>query len=80
MNDNIRFFQAAEHFVSKAKNLASVQEVVLCDSMAAGDPYPGDVDLAVVLSHSDELPGLARFCRQISSTTHAWEVFVFNID
>lgn len=58
----------------------SVQEVVLCGSMAAGDPYPGDIDLAVVLSHSDELPGLARFCRQISSTTHAWEVFVFGTD
>ena len=80
MNDYIRFTQAAQHFAEKAKNLASVQEVVLCGSMAAGDPYPGDIDLAVVLSELDELPQLARFCRQISSTTHAWEVFVFNGD
>jgi predicted nucleotidyltransferase len=80
MNDSLRFFQAAQHFASKAKNLVSVGEVVLCGSMAAGDPYPSDVDLAVVLSHLDELSRLARFCRQISSTTHAWEVFVFNTD
>lgn len=80
MNDSIRFFQAAQQFANKAKNLESVQEVVLCGSMAVGDPNPGDLDLAVVLSHIDELPGLARFCRQISSTTHAWEVFVFNTD
>lgn len=80
MNDSIRFFQAAQHFVNKAKELVSVQEVVLCGSMEACDPYPGDIDLAVVLSHFDELPVLARFCRQMSSTTHAWEVFVFSID
>jgi predicted nucleotidyltransferase len=80
MNDYIRFTQAAQEFANKAKKLASVQEVVLCGSMAAGDPYPGDIDLAVVLSNLDELPQLARFCRQISSITHAWEVFIFNKD
>ncbi|WP_410511860.1 hypothetical protein PaeBR_17625 [Paenibacillus sp. BR2-3] len=78
MNDSIRFYHAAQHFANKVENLASVQEVILCGSMADGDPYPGDLDLAVVLSHLDELPDLARFCRQISSATHAWEVFVFN--
>lgn len=78
MNDSIRFIQAAQHFASKAKNLASVHEVVLCGSMATGDPYPGDIDLAVVLANLNELPRLARCCRQISSTTHAWEVFIFN--
>gem|GEM_PF-791352 len=80
MNDNIRFIQAAQRFASKAKNLPTVREVVLCGSMAAGDPYPGDIDLAVVLSNLDDLPQLARFCRQISSATHAWEVFIFNTD
>lgn len=78
MSDSIRFYRAAQDFANKVKNLASAQEVVLCGSMADGDPYPGDLDLAVVLSHLDELPDLARFCRQISSATHAWEVFVFN--
>lgn len=80
MSDSIRFSQAAQHFAENAKNQASVQEVVLCGSMAAGDPHPGDIDLAVVLSNLDELPQLARFCRQISSITHAWEVFIFDKD
>ncbi|MFX4263452.1 zinc-ribbon domain containing protein [Pelotomaculum propionicicum] len=74
----IRFCQAAQNFTNKAKNLASVQEVVLCGSMASDDPYPLDIDLAVVLDGLHELSQLARFCRQISSVTHAWEVFVFN--
>ncbi|WP_223869859.1 nucleotidyltransferase family protein [Paenibacillus sabuli] len=62
----------ARFALEKAKNLASVQEVVLCGSMGAGDPDPGDIDLVVVLSNLDELPQLARYCRQISSITHAW--------
>ncbi|MFZ5632984.1 MAG: zinc-ribbon domain containing protein [Bacillota bacterium] len=74
----IRFRQAALDFANKAKNLSSVQEVVLCGSMASDDPYPQDIDLAVVLSDLHELPQLSRFCRQMSSATHAWEVFVFN--
>ncbi|MFC4767390.1 zinc-ribbon domain containing protein [Effusibacillus consociatus] len=78
MNNRNRYLRAAQNFANKAKNLTSVQEVVLCGSMASGDPYPEDIDLAVVLSHLDELPQLARYCRQISSTTHAWEVFVFD--
>lgn len=73
-----RFRQAAQNFANKAKNLSSVQEVILCGSMASDDPYPQDIDLAVVLSGLYELPQLARFCRQMSSVTHAWEVFVFN--
>lgn len=80
MSDNIRFTKAATLFAERAKNVASVEEVVLCGSMAAGDPDPRDIDLAVVLSNLDELSQLARFCRQISSITHAWEVFVFNRD
>lgn len=80
MNDYILFTQAVQHFAEKAKKLASVQELILCGSMAAGDPFPGDIDMGVVLSNLDELPQLARFCRQISSTTHAWEVFVFTMD
>lgn len=71
MNNSIRSTQAVQHFANKAKYLVSVQEVVLCGSMAACDPYPDDIDMAVVLSNPDELPQLARFCRQISSTTHA---------
>ncbi|WP_028987898.1 hypothetical protein [Thermicanus aegyptius] len=46
-------------FVNKAKNLASVQEVVQCGSMVVGDRHPGDVDRAVALFNLDELPQLA---------------------
>ncbi|WP_240414673.1 zinc-ribbon domain containing protein [Paenibacillus periandrae] len=72
--------KAAQDLANKVKGLHSVQEIVLCGSMAAGDLYPSDLDMAVVLSAEDELPHLAKYCRQVSSTTHAWEVFVFNTE
>jgi predicted nucleotidyltransferase len=80
ISDFVRFMKATQELANKVKGLHSVQEIVLCGSMAAGDLYPSDLDLAVVLSVEDELPQLGKFCRQISSKTHAWEVFVFNTE
>lgn len=71
------FAQAAETFTRKVQQFASVREVALTGSLAAGDPWPGDVDLALALQNLDDLAGLARAARQMSSTAHAWDVFVF---
>lgn len=57
-----------------------MQEVILAGSMASDDPYPNDIDLAVVLTDVAELPRIARAARQMSSVYHGWEVFVFTPD
>jgi hypothetical protein len=75
-----RFYKAARQFAERLQSLTTVQEVVLCGSMATLDPYPLDLDLAVVLSSLAELPQIARRARQISSYYHGWEVFVFTLD
>lgn len=72
-----RFREAAKAFAGKLASRKSVQEVVLCGSMVTQDPYPNDIDLAIVVDSLDELAVIARGARQISSTYHGWEVFVF---
>jgi len=73
----LRFREAAKTFASKVASLRSVQEVALCGSMVTEDPYPNDIDLAVVVDSVADLSHIARTARQISSTYHGWEVFVF---
>ncbi|MGH7844251.1 MAG: zinc-ribbon domain containing protein [Candidatus Binatia bacterium] len=72
-----RFREASKTFAGKLASRKSVQEVALCGSMVTKDPYPNDIDLAIVVDSPDELPVIARAARQISSTYHGWEVFVF---
>lgn len=75
-----RFYEAARLFAERVQLLPTVQEVVLCGSMATLDPYPLDLDLAVVVSSLEELPQIARRARQMSCYYHGWEVFVFTPD
>lgn len=74
------FAQAAETFTKKVQQFPSVLEVALTGSLAAGDPCPYDLDLALALQDLPDLAGVAKAARQISSTTHAWDVFVFGAE
>ncbi len=75
-----RFFEAARAFASKVAGLVSIREVALCGSIVTEDPYPQDIDLAIVIDSFNDLPLIARAARQISSIYHGWEVFVFRRD
>lgn len=75
-----RLRRAAEEFAHKASAVPSVDEVVLAGSMATDDPYPNDVDVAIVIHDLADLPQIARAARQMSSHYHGWEVFVFAPD
>lgn len=75
-----RLLLAAQEFAEKVKGIPGVCEVVLCGSMVTEDPYPNDVDLAIVIESLENLPKIAKCARQISSTYHGWEVFVFKPD
>ena len=77
---NARYRQAARDFAGKARDIPGVLEIDLVGSVAGGDPYPNDVDLAVVLLGIDGIAALAKCARQMSRYHHAWEVFLFDID
>lgn len=78
MDKITRLRQAASEFASRAQTINSVQEVALFGSLAKGDSYPKDIDLAVILSGLDNLPDLAKAARKISPLFHGWDVFVFD--
>lgn len=73
-----RLRQAAVEFAQRAEGIETVAEVALFGSLAKGDPYPKDLDLAVILTKLDQIPTLARAARKMSSLFHAWDVFVFD--
>jgi len=80
MNKILRIRQAAIEFAQRANQLSSVIEIALFGSLAKGDPYPKDIDLAVVISSLEQLPTLAKYARKMSSFFHNWDVFVFNAE
>ena len=62
----------------KASKLSSPLEIAIVGSVAGGDPYPNDLDLALILDNLDELKKIAKYARQMSSYYHGWEVFLFD--
>ena len=51
---------------------------MLCGSVAGNDPYPSDLDLAIILTTFDSPEDLAKCARQMSRIAHNWDVFVFD--
>jgi len=78
MNMNEKLRVAANEFAEKARKLSTVLEIDIVGSVAGGDPYPNDLDLAVVISSFDEIETLAKYARQISAYYHSWDVFLFD--
>ncbi|HEX9972690.1 MAG TPA: zinc-ribbon domain containing protein, partial [bacterium] len=78
MDKITRLRQAAIEFAQRAESIDSVLEIALFGSLAKGDPYPKDIDLAVIVSSLDHIPALARAARKMSSLFHNWDVFVFD--
>jgi hypothetical protein len=69
---------AAKEFAEKSAKLSTVLEIAIVGSTAGNDPYPNDLDLAIVVRNLDELPIIAKYSRQISKYYHAWDVFLFD--
>lgn len=70
---------AAAEFADKASSLPYLIEVALVGSTAGNDPYPNDLDLAVVVEDHQDLSLLVKYARQISRHHHSWEVFIFDV-
>lgn len=75
-----RLRNAAKTFAGKVAGVKGIREVALCGSVVTADPYPNDIDIAIVIDALADLPAIARAARQISSTYHGWEVFVLRAD
>lgn len=46
---------AASEFASKVCKLSSPLEIAIVGSVARGDPYPADLDLAIIISNTGEI-------------------------
>ena len=57
---------AADEFVSKVGKLSSPLEIAVVGSVAGGDPYPNDLDLAIIISNTGEIATIAKYARQMS--------------
>ncbi|MFQ6084513.1 MAG: zinc-ribbon domain containing protein [Candidatus Aminicenantia bacterium] len=68
----------AKVFVEKIKNYAGIEEVAITGSVASGDKYAQDLDLAIVMRDFSEIDKIAKSARQMSRISHKWEVFVFD--
>jgi len=77
-NKNKVLREAAGDFALKASKLKSVLEIAIAGSVAGGDPYPGDLDISLVVDSLDELAKISKYARQMSGYYHCWEVFLFD--
>ena len=71
---------AAGEFALKVGKLSSPLEIAIVGSVAGGDPYPDDLDLAIIISNTGEIATIAKYARQMSRHYHGWEVFLFDCD
>jgi len=77
-NKNQHFRNCAKEFCKKVQEFSNVSEVAIIGSVAGNDPYPNDIDIAIILRNFDGIVTIARYARQMSSYYPGWEVFVFN--
>lgn len=78
INKNEKLRTAAGEFSGKASKLSTVLEIAIVGSVAGNDPYPNNLDLAVITRNLDEIKTIAKYARQISRHYPDWEVFVFS--
>lgn len=57
-NESLR--DAAKEFAEKSRGLKSLLEIAIIGSVAGNDPYPSDIDLAVIVRSLDEIEALKR--------------------
>lgn len=84
MNKLEQYRSVAREFAEKVKLFTMIEEVAIFASVAGGDPYPSDVDLALFLNSMDPTPKfaqnlthLAKVKRQFKGKTSGFDVFVF---
>lgn len=80
MEKNKLLRDAAVQFAEKTQKLSTLLELAIVGSVAGNDPYPNDLDIALILHNLDEISMIATCARQISKWHHAWDIFLFDED
>jgi hypothetical protein len=78
MEKNELLRTAAREFTEKIQKLSTPLELAIVGSVAGNDPYPNDLDIALILRNLNESSTIAEYARQISKWYHAWDVFLFD--
>lgn len=78
MEKNELLRNAAKEFAEKIQKLSTPHELAIVGSVAGNDPYPNDLDIALILCNLDEISTIATYARQMSKWYHAWEVMLFD--
>ncbi|UCH88118.1 MAG: zinc-ribbon domain containing protein [Thermoplasmata archaeon] len=80
LNKNEKLRLAAKEFAEKAHKLSSTLEIAVVGSVAGNDPYPDDIDMAIIIKDLNDIALLAKYARQMSSIYHNWDGFLFDKD
>lgn len=78
MEKNELLRNAAKEFAEKIQKQSTPLEIAIVGSVAGNDPYPNDLDIALILRNLDEISTIATYARQMSKWYHAWEVLLFD--
>ncbi len=68
----------AKIFMEKIRDDKTVVELALFGSVAGLDPHPMNVDMALVLNNFDEISGIAKKARGLTSINANWVIHVFD--
>lgn len=77
MEKNKLLRTAATQFAEKTQKLSTPLELAIVGSVAGNDPYPNDLDIALILRTLDDISTIATYARQIGKWHHAWDIFLF---
>ncbi|OGR41116.1 MAG: hypothetical protein A2X28_07275 [Elusimicrobia bacterium GWA2_56_46] len=78
MTDKLENFRKiAVAFADGLKAVAGVEEIAVFGSVAGGDRYPSDVDVAIILSSLSGLAQVARHKRKVDNSNYL-DVFLFD--
>ena len=62
-NKNQILRTAADEFAKKVSKLSSPLEIAIVGSVSGSDPYPNDLDLALIVDNLDEIVEIAKYAR-----------------
>jgi hypothetical protein len=76
----LRYKKVATDFVGRVAHLESVLEIAVFASVAGGDPYPSDIDVAIFLNSLETMAPIAKAKRQADALMNGFDLFVFDQD
>jgi len=70
MNKNKILRVIVNEFTEKIHKLSSPLEITIIGSVAGDNPYPNDIDLAIIIHNFEEIKIIEKYARQMSRYYH----------